>query len=140
MRYLVYVVPIGLAIYALIDLSQSRPQERAGLRPWLWAVVVVLVPVLGPVAWIATSRYLRSQQTPSAAPQRPGRARGVPRRRGPVAPDDDPDFLWRIERERRRREAGAGAPDDAAPGEHLDGPAADDRSDRPAPDPDDPRA
>lgn len=120
MRYLVYVVPIGLAIYALIDLAQSRPGERAGLRPWLWAAIVVLLPVLGPVAWIATSRYLRAQDATPGGP--PSRQRPMPRRRGPVAPDDDPEFLWRIERERRRREGGGGAP------------AADER----APDPEDP--
>jgi hypothetical protein len=111
-RVLVYVVPVALAIYALIDLWRSRPEERAGLHPALWVAMIVLLPVLGPLAWIFTSVYLRAQtrasggasrgKGPARGPVRPGRA---PRRQGPVAPDDDPDFLWRLERERRRREA-----------------------------------
>lgn len=142
-RVLVYVVPVALAVYALIDLWRSRPEERAGLHPAVWALLIVLVPVVGPVAWIVSSLYLRSQQRAagrSARPQRPGtpgRPGRPPRRQGPVAPDDDPDFLWRLERERRRREAGtpdvvAGTPDasggpagdpDVASGPDGDGPA-----------------
>lgn len=127
-RVLVYVVPVALAIYALIDLWRSRPEERAGLHPAVWAAIIVLLPVLGPLAWIFTTVYLRAQmraaggpsrtQRPARGPVRPGRA---PRRQGPVAPDDDPDFLWRLERERRRREAGgdtgaAGGTPGGAPG------------------------
>ena len=127
-RVLVYVVPVALAIYALFDLWRSRPEERAGLHPALWAAIIVLLPVLGPVAWIFTSLYLRAQlraaggpgrgQRPAGGPARPGRA---PRRQAPLAPDDDPDFLWRLERERRRREAGGGA---QAPGASGPTPAA----------------
>lgn len=122
-RVLVYVVPVALAIYALIDLWRSRPEERAGLHPALWAAIIVLVPVLGPAAWILTSLYLRAQmraaggpgrgRRPAGGPARPGRA---PRRQAPLAPDDDPDFLWRLERERRRREAGGGGHAPGGPG------------------------
>src|SRR5665648_775070 len=31
-RALVYVIPVALAIYALIDLSRSEPSERMGIR------------------------------------------------------------------------------------------------------------
>jgi hypothetical protein len=122
-RVLVYVVPVALAIYALIDLWRSRPEERAGLHPALWAAIIVLLPVLGPIAWILTSVYLRYQNRAAGGPGRgqrparggPARPGRPPRRQGPVAPDDDPDFLWRLERERRRREAGPGAPGPGAP-------------------------
>jgi hypothetical protein len=140
MRVLVYVVPVALAIYALIDLWRSRAEERAGLHPALWALIIIFVPVLGPVAWILTSVYVRSQQraaggpTRPAGPARPGR---TPRRRqGPVAPDDDPDFLWRLERERRRREqrgsdgsTGDAGPVVPEPEDPTSGPQADDDGD-----------
>jgi hypothetical protein len=107
MRLLPYVVPIGLAIYALIDLARSQPPERGGLHPAAWVALILFLPVLGPIAWIVLSRYLRSESGGAPArptgPSRPGPGRGVPRRRGPVAPDDDPDFLWRLERDSRRR-------------------------------------
>jgi hypothetical protein len=119
MRLLVYVVPIGLAIYALIDFARSTPGERGGLHPAAWAAVIVLLPVVGPISWIAISRYLRSEQGGGSAgrpvgPTRPGPR--MPRRRGPVAPDDDPEFLWRLERERRRQRGQAGRPEGAAGG------------------------
>ncbi|KGM08524.1 hypothetical protein N869_10830, partial [Cellulomonas bogoriensis 69B4 = DSM 16987] len=107
MRYLVYVIPLAMAIYALIDLSRSQEQERNGLHPALWVAVIVLLPVLGPLVWILISRLHRTDggaSNPGYRPVRPtppGRPRT--RRTGPPAPDDDPDFLWRIERERRRR-------------------------------------
>ncbi|MBC7290912.1 MAG: PLDc_N domain-containing protein [Actinotalea sp.] len=128
-RVLIYVVPVALAIYALIDLWRSRREERAGLHPALWVAIIVLLPVLGPVSWIFTSLYLRSQMRGAGGPARPSRPirpGRPPRRQGPVAPDDDPDFLWRLERERRRREQGGGAgaaEGDAAPPPPSDGPA-----------------
>lgn len=98
LRAMVYVVPVALAIFAVIDLWRSTAVERAGLHRALWLAIVVLVPVLGPVAWIVVSRLRR--------PARPTR------RTGPPAPDDDPDFLWRIEQERRRRQQRETPPDD----------------------------
>lgn len=120
-RLLVYVVPVALAVYALFDLARSLPEERAGIRRWAWAVVVVLLPVLGPLVWILVSRYSRAQagaQRPTpGSPGRPGGAAHPPgriaRRPGPVAPDDDPDFLWRLEQQRRR--AAGESPDGDGP-------------------------
>ncbi|GEN80943.1 PLD nuclease N-terminal domain-containing protein [Actinotalea fermentans] len=108
LRALVYVVPIALAIFALIDLSRSLPEERAGLRRTLWVAIIVLLPVLGPIVWIAVSRNSRAGSAPARPrplpPMAPGRGplRPPTRRPGPVAPDDDPEFLWRLEQERRR--------------------------------------
>lgn len=113
-RALVYVVPIALAIFALFDLARSLPEERAGLRRSVWVAIIVLLPALGPIVWIAVSRTSRGSSRPG--PTIPGTGRGGPsrggpgrgplrpptRRPGPVAPDDDPDFLWRLEQQRRR--------------------------------------
>lgn len=103
-RALVYVVPIALAIFALFDLARSLPEERVGIPRLAWAVVIVLIPVLGPLVWIIVSRASRPQSTPRPRPPMPGRGplRPPTRRPGPVAPDDDPDFLWRLEQQRRR--------------------------------------
>jgi len=112
-RALVYVVPIALAIYALFDLARSLPEERVGIRRWAWVLVVLLLPVLGPLTWIIVSRWARAQAGEPPRPPRPLRPTGLggapggsglsgPRRRGPVAPDDDPEFLWRLEQQRRR--------------------------------------
>lgn len=106
-RALVYVVPIALAIFALFDLARSLPEERAGLRRSIWVLIIVFLPAIGPITWIAVSRTTRAPTRPSR-PGRPGPAQGrgplrpPTRRPGPVAPDDDPEFLWRLEQQRRR--------------------------------------
>jgi len=106
-KALIYVVPFALALYALIDLSRSEPAEYADLTRWGWIAVIVLFPVVGPLAWILISRArrggpgtLRSPRAPSSPGSRPRPTR----RPGPLAPDDDPDFLWRLEQERRRKD------------------------------------
>ncbi|WP_402462164.1 PLD nuclease N-terminal domain-containing protein [Isoptericola aurantiacus] len=109
-RVLVGLVVVGLMVYSLADLSSSEEEDRGGLPTWLWVVIIVLLPVFGPIAWIVTKRARRNGGGRTA---RPGR--GPRRPSGPVAPDDDPDFLWRIEQEKRRqqrRDRGEGSPDD----------------------------
>ncbi|NCT91646.1 PLDc_N domain-containing protein [Cellulomonas sp. APG4] len=101
LRALVYIVPVALAVYALVDLARSREEERSGLSALAWVAIVVLLPVVGPIVWIVLSRRAAGAQ--GARPG--GGGRPGPRRGGPVAPDDDPDFLWRLEQEQRRRRA-----------------------------------
>lgn len=114
-RALPYIVPLALALFALIDLSRSSSVERAEIHPAAWVAIIVLLPVIGPIAWIAVSRT-RSAAARNASggttPPRPvpGRPGPRPRRTGPVAPDDDPDFLWRLEQQQRRRRHTEGAP------------------------------
>ncbi|MFV2145686.1 MULTISPECIES: PLD nuclease N-terminal domain-containing protein [Isoptericola] len=100
-RVLVGLVVVGLLVYSLADLSGSEEEDRAGLPRWLWVVIIVLLPVFGPVTWIATKQSRRSGGSGGRG-ARPGR--GPRRPSGPVAPDDDPDFLWRLEQEKRRQE------------------------------------
>lgn len=111
LRALVYIVPIGLAIYALIDLRRSEEADRMGLHPLAWAAVIVLLPVVGPLTWVLVSRSRRTggpfatRPAPGARPptgSRPPAPGRRPRRSGPVAPDDDPEFLWRLEQQQRR--------------------------------------
>jgi hypothetical protein len=113
-RAVLIVVPVVLGVYALIDclLSDARYVRRPGKLAW--AFLVVLVPVVGPIAWLLAGRP---------------RARRASRPRpAPVAPDDNPEFLRTIrtideehkalleqwERDRKRRE-GSGRSKPATP-------------------------
>lgn len=100
-RVLVGLVVVGLLVYSLADLSGSEEEDRGGLPRWLWVVIIVLLPVFGPVAWIVTKQS-RRRGGAGGRGARPGR--GPRRPSGPLAPDDDPDFLWRLEQEKRRQE------------------------------------
>lgn len=102
---LLVLLAVGLAVYALVDLASSDEDERGGIPKWLWVVLIVLLPFVGAIAWILVKRSQRSAPRYGAG-GRPGSGRPGPARRrrsGPVAPDDDPEFLWRLEQEQRRQ-------------------------------------
>ncbi|HET7900434.1 MAG TPA: PLD nuclease N-terminal domain-containing protein [Candidatus Nanopelagicales bacterium] len=118
MRVLLYGAVLVLSLYALIDCILTPGPQARFLPKWLWLVVVVIAPVLGPVGWLLGGRPTRAsvdaatpETVPSSRPPRRGR-------RGPVAPDDDPAFLRKLAddegsrkmRERRERPDGPASP------------------------------
>jgi hypothetical protein len=101
-RVVLTLVVIGLVVYALVDLGGANKEQTGGLPKWLWAVVIVILPVAGSVAWLVFRRIaVTAPAGPAPWGGRPGRAQ---RSGGPVAPDDDPDFLRSLDEQRRRDE------------------------------------
>jgi hypothetical protein len=82
-RALPILVAVALAVYGLIDCLQTDPAEVPGPRRAIWLALIILLPVVGPVAWIVASRLRRHPQRPQQSPRI-------------VAPDDNPDFLREI--------------------------------------------
>lgn len=99
MRYLGTLLLIGLIVFCVIEIVRSDDDERLGVHPALWVLLVVLFPLVGCIVWLAVSRTRRGSRAQRGFP---GPAQAPP---APVAPDDDPEFLWRLEQERRRRQA-----------------------------------
>lgn len=100
MRNLLVLALLGLAIYCLFDIVRSTRDERLGIHPLLWIAVVLLIPLVGSLVWLAVrwsrrTAYADLSDAPST--RRPGRLRSS-------APDDDPDFLRRLDEERRRND------------------------------------
>lgn len=94
LRALIIILPIALAVYALVDLVQTPDDDVQGLPKLAWVVLIVLIWVVGPVAWL-----IAGKRGPSLL------SRLLPRTAGPgpvpghqVAPDDDPDFLRGLRR------------------------------------------
>ncbi|HEY6738725.1 MAG TPA: PLD nuclease N-terminal domain-containing protein, partial [Actinopolymorphaceae bacterium] len=85
-----FVIGLILAVFGLVDLALSRSDDVRRLPKSVW-FLVVLVPVAGPVAWFLWGR-----------PQQAAESESTPER--PLAPDDDPEFLGTIERQRQARE------------------------------------
>ena len=90
MRGLLVIGTLLLVVYALVDCLRRPGDQVRGLPKALWVALIVALPVVGALAWLLVGRGRGST--------------GPTRRQRPVAPDDDPDFLWRLEQERRRRE------------------------------------
>ena len=132
-KFLIALSLLTLQVYALVDLVRADSDEVRTIPKSLW-FVVWLIPILGPVAWLLLGR---PQVGPSPGGGGPGGGgggiTGGPRpTRGPLAPDDDPEFLrrldeqsWaaRMERLRRdRQELGpAGTPPSEAERPEPDG-------------------
>ena len=101
-RVLFVLIWLALSVYAIADWARTHPEEMPARLPRMaWLVILVAtVPLLslGSLAWVVMRAV--------AAP--------------PVAPDDDPEFLFRlsrdIQRERKARPA-ANSPVSPAPSE-----------------------
>jgi hypothetical protein len=112
---LLYVLPLALMMYALIDCGQDNDVERTSVPKVLWIVLIVIFPYFGAIAWIVISKFARPRGPRPSPPPRGPFPPGTPRRRtAPLAPDDDPEFLRRLD-ERTRRERGPDAPEPPAP-------------------------
>ena len=76
-RFVLYVLIVGLSVYALVDFLQT-PNPKA-LPKIIWILIIVGLPILGPALWLLFGR---------------SNGRGWGRGDDDVfAPDDDPSFL-----------------------------------------------
>ncbi len=87
-RLLILAIPLAITVYAFIDVLSMHDERFLRGPKWLWAVAVLLLPLVGAIAWFAFGR--------------PRRTRRVPRSQGP---DDDAEFLkdlqWRAQQQRK---------------------------------------
>ncbi|WP_221353258.1 PLD nuclease N-terminal domain-containing protein [Streptomyces beigongshangae] len=81
LRVLMILVPLALSIYAFIDCITTDEKDVRYIPKPLWAILVLLFPLVGSVSWLIVGRARTPRGASSA------------RRGGWVAPDDNPDFL-----------------------------------------------
>ncbi|MFC7375965.1 PLD nuclease N-terminal domain-containing protein [Brachybacterium sp. GCM10030267] len=94
-RAILALVSIALTVFALADCVQTTNDKVRGIPKWAWVVLIVLLPWVGPITWLIVGK------------DRSNGGSGGSRRTRPTAPDEDPDFLRRLDedirRERRER-------------------------------------
>ncbi len=78
------MVVVMLTIYCVVDVAQTDGDRVRYAPKWLWALLVIALPIVGPVAWFFFGR-------PSSRP--PGDDDPWPKYHRPQAPDDDENFL-----------------------------------------------
>ena len=93
-RYLPFLIAAGVLIYTVVDIALIDRTRVKGLPKLLWVVVVIVLPVIGAVLWFLLGRERLSERGEG----------GTSLRRGPRAPDDDPEFLRKLDREQARDE------------------------------------
>ena len=95
-RFLPLIVEFGLTIFCLIDCVQSPDGAVRNLQKSWWILLILFFPIVGSIAWLVAGRPTRDTYAPYATGYSEfGRSRWSPSRSGsgPVAPDDDPEFL-----------------------------------------------
>lgn len=94
------IAALAITVYGLVDCIRADRDARRGIPPWAWIVLIIVLPGLGAIIWLISSRM--------------GGSSSGQLRRGPVAPDDDPEFLRELEWRNRRRRAHESEPDDGS--------------------------
>ena len=85
-----FLLLLALTAVAMISCLSAETGEVRGLPRGVWVILILFVPLVGPVLYFAFGRPQRGE--------RAGLTMGFPpaAKTRPLAPDDDPDFLFRL--------------------------------------------
>lgn len=99
---LLALLALLLLVYCVLDVA-TTPSPRVRTLPRLaWLLIVLVLPLIGPAAWLLAGRPAGKRATPTGGSGRPGRSG----RKAPGAPEDDAEFLRGLEQrawEQRRQ-------------------------------------
>lgn len=110
------IVWLVVTVYAIADWARTPEEEMPGRTPRiLWLIIILLtIPSfsLGAIVWLICRAVGRAEQGGARTGSTPGgplfgraRSQRPTQPPAPIAPDDDPDFLFKLERDIRRRRA-----------------------------------
>lgn len=94
LRYLPFLIYAAVTIYSIVDIALIERYRVRALPKIVWVLIVIVIPIVGAVLWFLLGRIRLNDS---------GDTRG-PVRRGPAAPDDDPEFLRKLGREQQQDE------------------------------------
>ena len=93
LRYLPFILYAAVTIYTIVDIALIERYRVRALPKVLWILFVIVLPVVGTALWFLLGR----ERLPDGGSTRPVR-------RGPAAPDDDPEFLHKLSREQQQED------------------------------------
>lgn len=125
-RFLLSALVLGIYVYVLLDIGRTPKEDVRNLPRLLWVLIVLGMGFLGLAAWFVWGRP-RAGLPPAngfggggGGSRRPEGGPG-PKPPAPLAPDDDPEFLKRLDEQawaakmERLRQQRKLPPDDANP-------------------------
>lgn len=97
---LFFALEILLVALALISCLSAEDGEVRALPRYVWVIVILLFPIVGSIVYFAVGRPIRT------APRSTWRVGGgfPETARPPRAPDDDPEFLAKLDEQTRRQD------------------------------------
>ncbi len=99
---LIGILLIALWAYCIFDVISTDEALMRNMPKVLWLVVVILLPTVGALAWLLLGRPVNAGLRPGDTSTYRPSPRSAAR---PLAPDDDPSFLARLDEETRRLRA-----------------------------------
>lgn len=109
------VLMFGFILYCVLDVVMAEPVLIRNLPKLVWLLLVIFVPLIGGIAWLVAGRPERAGLAPGSRESRgrlpPGQRYSTRGNSGadpwpspppPLGPDDDPEFLRRLDEKRRR--------------------------------------
>ena len=86
-------------VFVLVFAASAEPTTVRNLPKWAWLLIVVFFPVVGAIAYLIFGRPLSAGSAGSNSGSAfRFRSQTSKPRTGPIAPDDDPEFLRSLER------------------------------------------
>ncbi|MEU4222379.1 PLD nuclease N-terminal domain-containing protein [Actinoplanes sp. NPDC026623] len=91
------LIDLALLVIALIDCLSAEEFQIRALPRIAWVFIILLFSPIGAIAWFIAGRPARAVQLSNGTTWRPGNGFPESQRprpaKGPLAPDDDPEFL-----------------------------------------------
>lgn len=112
-RVILLMLGLALILYALLDCVRTPQDSMPGKLPKiLWILLILLIPPIGPIAWIIVSRVAAAEAKGGRIePNLWSSSDGINLTFGkdkpapaPQAPDDDPEFLEEVSRKLRAKQ------------------------------------
>ncbi|MET9953606.1 PLD nuclease N-terminal domain-containing protein [Streptomyces sp. NPDC006339] len=100
LRALMFILPLALVIYSLIDCLNTPEDEVKHLPKVVWVIIILLFWIVGPIVWFAAGKMRKAPaggRTPSEWHRN--------HRQEWVAPDDNPEFLKSLREENTKDES-----------------------------------
>jgi hypothetical protein len=98
-RFLPFAVELVLLVFCVIDIIQTPDHATRNLSKGWWLVLVIVLPLIGCVAWLVAGRPQRQREQPVW-----GQGRGFPEYARPAPDTSDIDRSLQAELDRVDRE------------------------------------
>ena len=98
-----FAIELVLVVLALISCISAEPGQIRSLPRFAWIVLILLFPIVGSIVYFFAGRPVKpgswsgSWRAGAGFPEPPRPSR-------PIAPDDDPEFLRKIDQQKKRKD------------------------------------